>query len=62
MLVSMPLECIKTIIDTRGGEVAGGLGAYAQFWRVGRETAARDGLGSLFRGLTPKMVHLRTGC
>lgn len=58
----MPLECIKTVIDTGGGPTAQGLATFPQFWRTGRSIAAANGAGALFRGLAPNMVRLSLMC
>ena len=56
VLVSMPLECIKTVIDTRGSP-AEGLATVLQFWATGRSMVAANGTGALYRGLSPALVR-----
>ena len=53
----MPLECIKTVIDTRGSP-AEGLATIVQFWTTGRSIVAANGFGALYRGLSPALVRL----
>jgi Mitochondrial carrier protein len=57
VLVSMPLECIKTVIDTRGSP-AEGLATVLQFWATGRSIVAANGCGALYRGLSPALVRV----
>ena len=53
---SMPLDCVKTVLDTRGTQTAGGARTLARFWRTGRAMVSADGPGALFRGLVPNLV------
>ncbi len=66
VLASMPADCVKTYTDTRGAAVpeharlmgggAGGVRAsFAAFMATGREMVARNGVGSLFNGLLPRL-------
>lgn len=57
VLVSMPLECIKTVIDTCGSP-AEGLATVLQFWATGRSIVAANGCGALYRGLSPALVRI----
>lgn len=54
--MSMPLECIKTVIDTRSVPVDG-VATFSQFWATGRDIVAAHGAGALFRGLAPNLVR-----
>lgn len=58
VLVSMPLTCIKTVIDTRCIVPPRGLlPTLRTFWLTGHEIVAAGGAQALFRGLLPQMVE-----
>jgi solute carrier family 25 S-adenosylmethionine transporter 26 len=60
VLVSMPFDCIKTVIQTRGGEAALSPGVWGQaraFAATGAALVRRAGPGALFVGVVPRLVQ-----
>jgi hypothetical protein len=60
VLVSMPFDCIKTVIQTRGGEAALSPGVWGQtraFVATGAQLVRRAGPGALFVGVVPRLVQ-----
>lgn len=60
VLVSMPMDVIKTYMQTHGAgaAVAPGLGGQvAAFWQTGAKMVAVGGPGALFVGMVPRLVQ-----
>jgi len=61
VLLSMPPDCIKTVMETGGGVAAapasGVLGSSRAFAATGRQLVKHHGLGGLFMGLAPRLVE-----
>ena len=61
VLISMPTDCIKTVMETGGGVAVagkGGAGATtAAFIATGRQLVARHGVQGLFAGLAPRLME-----
>lgn len=58
VLLSMPLTCIKTVIDTSTAAPPSGLlPTVKNFWVTGHGLVRVGGPGALFRGLLPQMVE-----
>jgi hypothetical protein len=60
VMVSMPFDCIKTYIQTRGGELATSPGVWGQtraFMATGVQLVRRAGPGALFVGVVPRLVQ-----
>lgn len=59
VVLSMPLDCIKTAVQTSGTDVAGrGLAGSARvFVATGKALVERRGLGALYVGLTPRLLQ-----
>lgn len=57
VLVSMPSDVIKTVIETKGhGAGQGVLGSLKAFGSTGKDLVAKGGLGSLYVGLLPRLA------
>lgn len=58
VLVSMPMDVIKTYMQTHGAGAAPGLGGQvAAFWQTGAKMVAVGGPGALFVGMVPRLVQ-----
>lgn len=55
--VSMPSDCVKTVMDTRASEASlgGGMGSIRAFFSTGKRLMVKEGPGALFTGVMPRL-------
>lgn len=60
VLVSMPLDSVKTYLQTHGADLGASKGLISSarlFMETGAQMVAKGGTGSLFYGLTPRLLQ-----